>query len=164
MHAILSCCLVGYDERFLSTAATGMEDSRPSSPMSVEAMISEDPRQIEGERSKNPDWRWKKHEAIANLEAHGDRCIVARDACTRDSRNVKQFASIPSSVYCIDLVRETKPSHRCFYECLYKVRLNSKCHILKHICLHVDVHHQRVPAPGPSKLKMSHFETRTPAR
>ena len=123
-------------------AATGMEDSRPSSPMSADALISEDQRQIEGERSKNPAWRWKKNEAIANLEALGDCCIVARDACTRDSNTVKQFASIPSSFNCIDLIRATQPSDRCFYECLYQVSLNSKCHISNHVRLHVDVHHR----------------------
>ena len=75
--------------------------------MSVDTMIEEDQRLIEAECSKHPDWRWKKNEAFANLQVHGHSCIIARDARTSDNRNVKQFASIQSSCYLVDLVRAT---------------------------------------------------------
>ncbi len=80
-----------------------------------EEMIEVDQRQIEEQRQRaeRPVWRGNKERALSDLEAHGDSCIV--------SRNIKQFASIPSSFYLADLLRATQPSGRCFYECLYQV-------------------------------------------
>ena len=111
-----------------------MEYSRPSSPMSVDTMIEEDQRLIEAECSKHPDWRWKKNEAFANLQVHGHSCIIARDARTSDNRNVKQFASIQSSCYLVDLVRATPLLDRCLYECLLPGTLQKAHFDLEYYC------------------------------
>jgi hypothetical protein len=87
--------------------------------MMWEEMIEVDQRQIQEQRQRaeHPAWRGNKQCAMADLEAHCDSCIVARDS----RGGAKQFASIPSNFFLPDLVRATSPSNRCFYECLYQV-------------------------------------------